>query len=384
MIRPPPFSKENVLSVGDAVGIKSDDLSDAVSEEIIRDCEDKLRIIIEDAIQFMKRSNRNILTVQDINDSLSLKSCERIYGYSNSHKPIQLNVVSRDNNEKLYFIDDEVVSFESLINLPLPKCPALPTFTTHWLSVAGTQPNIKENHSQIRREELERERLTNEAKQSRGQPGQRRNVTDTRQQLAHTLSLEEKLYLEKVLTAVRGSDAILCDATLERLQNDEGLHQLVPYFTRFIADQVCANINNLPLLFNLMKMTRALLLSNHIYLELYLHQLLPPILSCLVAKRICADPWDADHWVLREWVAQEILAVVCQKHGGAYVELQPRITRTLTRALLDPKKALTAHFGAIKGLASLGPETVNSALLSATSSLTSSPTSSSSATQPSV
>ncbi|PRQ32051.1 putative TAF6 HEAT repeat domain-containing protein [Rosa chinensis] len=38
--------------------------------------------------------------------------------------------------------------------------------------------------------------------------------------------------------------------------------------------------------------------------------------------------------------------------------LQPRLTRTLLHAFLDPTKALPQHYGAIQGLAALGPNVV--------------------------
>lgn len=47
-----------------------------------------------------------------------------------------------------------------------------------------------------------------------------------------------------------------------------------------------------------------------------------------------------------------------------YNNLQTRLTKTLLHAFLDPKRAITQHYGAIQGLAALGP---NMVLLSHTS-----------------
>jgi len=41
------------------------------------------------------------------------------------------------------------------------------------------------------------------------------------------------------------------------------------------------------------------------------------------------------------------------RFGGAYQNLQPRVTKTLLHAFLDPKKPLTTHYGAIVGLSKL-------------------------------
>lgn len=46
------------------------------------------------------------------------------------------------------------------------------------------------------------------------------------------------------------------------------------------------------------------------------------------------------------------------RFGHVYNTLQPRLTETLLNAPLDPKKALTQHYGAIQGLAAQGPNVV--------------------------
>ena len=47
------------------------------------------------------------------------------------------------------------------------------------------------------------------------------------------------------------------------------------------------------------------------------------------------------------------------RFGHVYHNLQPRVTRTLLHAFLDPTKALPQHYGAIQGLAALGPSVVS-------------------------
>jgi len=88
---------------------------------------------------------------------------------------------------------------------------------------------------------------------------------------------------------------------------------------------------------------------------------MPPILTCLVHRRLCHNPSE-DHWSLREYSAN-LVAIICNRFGNAYPTLQPRITKTLLSAFLDPNKPLTTHYGAIKGLASLGHHVVRILLL---------------------
>lgn len=52
------------------------------------------------------------------------------------------------------------------------------------------------------------------------------------------------------------------------------------------------------------------------------------------------------------------LQIVLCRFGHIYSNLQSRLTKTLLNAFLDPKKAMTQHYGAIQGLAALGPNVV--------------------------
>lgn len=121
------------------------------------------------------------------------------------------------------------------------------------------------------------------------------------------------------------------------------------------------NLKNLPVQRCMLTVLDAILTNPNFFIEPYLHQLMPPILTCLVAKRLSESPQE-DHWAARKTAAQ-LVTKICSKYGNAYQTLQPRVTRTLLRAFLDPLKALTTHYGAIVGLTHLGPEVIKSLLL---------------------
>ena len=53
-----------------------------------------------------------------------------------------------------------------------------------------------------------------------------------------------------------------------------------------------ANLKALPLLSALMRMLRGLLLNPHHNIELYLHQLMPSVITCMVAKRLSKEPTE--------------------------------------------------------------------------------------------
>lgn len=47
------------------------------------------------------------------------------------------------------------------------------------------------------------------------------------------------------------------------------------------------------------------------------------------------------------------------RFGHTYHNIQPRVTKTLLHVFLDPSKLLPQHYGAVQGLADLGPDVVN-------------------------
>lgn len=177
----------------------------------------------------------------------------------------------------------------------------------------------------------------------------------------HILSKELQLYYEKVTATIKSKQEEKVKAVLESIINDAGIHALVPYFAQFVSDEVTHNLKDLQLLTYLMYLIRAMLDSVHLHIEPYLHQLMPSILTCLVGKRLCETP-EENHWLLRDYAA-ELVAIVCQRYRDAYKSLQPRVTKTLLQAFMDPTKPLTTHYGAIKGLAALGINVVELLLL---------------------
>lgn len=105
----------------------------------------------------------------------------------------------------------------------------------------------------------------------------------------------------------------------------------------------------------------SLLQNPHIHIEPYLHQLMPSVVTCLVAKRL-GNRFADNHWELRDFTAK-LVASICKRFGHVYSNLQTRLTKTLVHTFLDPKRALTQHYGAIQGLAALGPNVVRLLLL---------------------
>ncbi|KAL3698741.1 hypothetical protein R1sor_012817 [Riccia sorocarpa] len=346
--------KDSIQTIAQSIGISS--LSDDVAAALAPDVEYRMREIMQEAIKCMRHSKRSVLTTDDVNSALSLRNVEPLYGFA-SGDPLRYRRAL--GHADLYYIEDREMDFKEIIDVPFPKAPLDTSVVAHWLAVEGVQPAIPENAP------IEPISVPPEAKKADAQAAPRKeddSSIEVKPPVKHVLSRELQLYFEKITEhIVSGSNPALVRDCLVSLSTDSGLHPLVPYFTQFIADEVARSLDNFPLLFSLMRVVQSLLLNPHIHIEPYLHQLMPSVITCLVAKRIGGKAFE-NHWELRDFTAS-IVAFICKRFGHAYQNLQQRVTRTLVHAFLDPKRAMTQHYGAITGLSVLGVRVVQLLIL---------------------
>ncbi|KAJ6846050.1 transcription initiation factor TFIID subunit 6 [Iris pallida] len=342
--------KETIEVIAQSMGISN--LSPDVASALAPDVEYRLREIMQEAVKCMRHSKRTVLTADDVDSALTLRNVEPLYGFA-SGDPLRFKKAV--GHKDLFYIDDKEVDFKDVIDAPLPKAPLDTTVVAHWLAIEGVQPVIPENAPV--------DALVVPSENKKADHGKEDGLpVEIKLPVKHVLSRELQLYFDKIteLTVSR-PESVLFKEALVSLATDSGLHPLVPYFTYFIADEVPRSLSDLPILFALMRVVRSLLHNPHIHLEPYLHQLMPSMITCLVAKRLGKRIAD-NHWELRDFSAN-LVASVCKRFGNMYHNLQSRLTKTLLHAFLDPSKAMTQHYGAIQGLSALGPSVVRLLIL---------------------
>lgn len=178
--------------------------------------------------------------------------------------------------------------------------------------------------------------------------------------------------------AQKGSGNHVRDAALASLRGDPGLHQLVPYLIQFVGSKVIEILRSPSdeaegteetsapatiresrqistadnhMLGVLLSTVHAILVNPHIFIEPYLHQMMPSILSILLTSSL-AEPEllrqlqssDADvqtplvtagpsSYSLRAH-ASALLTHVVDTFGASYPTLKPRVVATLLKALM--------------------------------------------------
>ncbi|XP_060199697.1 transcription initiation factor TFIID subunit 6 isoform X2 [Lycium barbarum] len=336
--------KETIEVISQSIGVNN--LSPDVLPALAADVEYRIREIMQEAIKCMRHSKRTTLSTDDVDAALSLRGVEPIYGFA-SGDPLRFKRAA--GHKDLFYIEEKDVEFKDVIEAPLPKAPLDTAVVAHWLAVEGVQPAIPENPLP--------EALAMPSDNRKTEYKEDGVPVDIKVPVKHVLSRELQLYYDKITElTVNRSNPLLFKEALRSLATDSGIHPLVPYFTYFVSDEVARNLNNFPLLFALMRLVWSLLQNTQIHIEPYLHQLMPSIVTCIVAKRL-GNRLSDNHWELRDFSAK-LVALICKRYGRVYHNLQPRVTRTLLHAFLDPTKALPQHYGAIQGLAALGPGVV--------------------------
>lgn len=371
------LTAESVKVVAESVGISG--LPDTAATYLAEDCTYRLKQIVQEATKFMHHSKRCKLTCADFDNSLRVKNVEPLYGF-HSEDLIPFRYASGGGRE-LHFTEDKELDLQDIINSTLPKVPLDVSMKAHWLCIDGEQPAIPENPPPATKDQQKMEILDTSVKSmidkshkpAKGPatgsrlPHKPKGVSDLvkmKELSVHELSVEQQLYYKEITEACVGSDEGKRSEALQSLATDPGLHQMLPHFTSFISEGVKVNVvqNNLALLIYLMRMMKALMENQTIYLEKYLHEFVPGVVSCIVSKQLCMRPDVDNHWALRDFAAR-LNAQICKNFHNNVNNIQARITKTFSKAVRSEKAALATIYGALSGLGELGSEVINSFVL---------------------
>ncbi|KAJ5451308.1 Histone-fold [Penicillium cf. griseofulvum] len=340
------WNPDNIRDVAESVGILN--LNNDVTENLARDVEYRVAQVLEEALKCMRHCKRTVLTTQDIALALRNLDVEPLYGYD-SPRPLKFGEASLGPGQPLFYVEDEEVDFEKLINAPLPKVPREVSFTAHWLAVEGVQPSIPQNPTAADSRNLE---LVSKGPNANSTLAAISGTGDVavKPLVKHVLSRELQLYFEKV-----------CSAFLHETSEDyrtSGYSSLREdpagaILCQFIAEKVTHSLKNIFVLTQVMHMAEALVQNQSLYVDPYIASLVPSILTCLIGRQLGGPADLVESFALRD-MAASLLSLIAKKYSHSSHMLKPRLVRSCLKTFLDPSKPFGAHYGAVIGLQSVG------------------------------
>ncbi|KAN0114356.1 TATA box binding protein associated factor (TAF) domain containing protein [Russula decolorans] len=359
------YKADSVKDVAESLGITN--LPDPVASALASDVEYRVHQVIEEAARFMRHARRTTLTTGDIDRAMRVLNIEPLYGHSPYTTPVfrrALPFPQMASVGPVYFVEDEEIDFERVLREEKLVLPPSVRWTAHWLAVEGVQPLIPENPPAVPRDDP-----------SLTAPGAAASDKRAGQQAAlvkQVLSRELQLYYDRLTSSILPSGSGTTDPTkrtaaLASFRHDAGLQPLLPYLVRWVGENVVSVLHDGTqddasgrTLEVLLDVILALLENATLFVEPYLHQILPPVLSVLLHSSL--PPMHSDH--LRKSAASALARILTQ-HSVTYPSLAPRIMKTLLLALLAPERGPGTRLGALRGLIGVGKEPVRKGILDA-------------------
>ncbi|WWD20037.1 hypothetical protein CI109_104510 [Kwoniella shandongensis] len=371
------YPADSVTEVAHSLPI--DPLGPGAADLLAGDVEYRLHLILQEAKKFMIHGKRATLLPEDVEYAMEALNVEPVLVPPRplpipSFQPVTIPSTSSSSHhpQQVYHTPDDEIDFATYLKQPLPAGIASSAgvkWKAHWLAVEGVQPAIPENPAPG----------ASRAGPSRSQPAS----TTLRPQARAQLPQELQLYFTRLTTALVPPTPSSPETEPERhrlaalvsLRTDVAVAGILIYVIKWLSESIqkCLMAPTGTIGY-LVDAVEAVLENEGLFVEPYMHQLLPPLLSIILTVPLGPHPPSSSSssqpspYDIRQRAA-EVLGKIAENYGRSYPGLIPRLVSTLTKALQSPpfSSPLGAanppagrYEGAVLGLAALGTQAVKS------------------------
>uniref|UniRef100_A0A7S1YKD3 TATA box binding protein associated factor (TAF) histone-like fold domain-containing protein n=1 Tax=Sexangularia sp. CB-2014 TaxID=1486929 RepID=A0A7S1YKD3_9EUKA len=344
---------DSIRAYAETIGMLN--LDTEVVNGVAAEVEFRTREILFEATKMMRHSKRERLLPSDIDAALRIRCYDPIHGHAGASARPRFSRTATDVD--LFFLADAPVDLEVAAAAEVPPVPRNMTLTAHWLAVEGVQPAIPQNP--LHKLEASPATAPGLAEDAHGASG-----VSVRPLVRHVISEELQQYFERVTAAIDGAastgDADLIARVSDALRVDAGLQPIVPYLVRHANEGIRADLSAAPSLRVRLRALASLLMNQDLDPEPYLHQVMPLVLTCIVARQLGSA--DDEHWAVRD-DAVNMLQLIMDRHGEAYPTLRPRTAKTLLSAWLDANRPFCADYGAVCALSVLSKASIRDVIV---------------------
>ncbi|KAH7096406.1 TAF-domain-containing protein [Auriculariales sp. MPI-PUGE-AT-0066] len=360
VLRAPPvgvFKPDAIRDVAESIGLHT--LPEGVAAALASDVEYRIHQIVQQ-LDLCGTRGEPTLTTSDIDNALRMLNPPFHAPFRRAPLPIP------GGHAPVYFVEDTEVDFDRALHEEKVFLPKPVSWTAHWLAIEGVQPLVPENPPPAKNATTAGGTSTSAVPVTQPRTTKGGPAAGKKPQAKTVLSRELQLYYSRLTTSLTGQGANddKRAAALASLRSDAGLQALLPFLVRWAGERVQhalkANEPDALQLQVALDVLGAVLANPGLFVEPYLHQMLPPLLSLLLTSTLPATEAS----LLRTQAAQTMSRVITA-HGTTYPTLGPRVTKTLLVALLGSGKSSGAREGAVRGLTCLGREAVRMGLFDA-------------------
>lgn len=325
----------------------------------------------QEAAKFMKHSKRTTLLPCDIENALKALNIEPLYSpHPATSIPSYRRVATPAG--PVFALEDKEIDFEKALREPLPRLSKGPSYTAHWLAIEGVQPLIPQNPAPVDAGPMHQLAPAQAALNNNGAGVNGSSSTTIHPPVKHLLSHELQLYYIRLTSALLSPASNASEArqaALASLRGDPGLGGLVPYLVRFAAEKVSTNLSNVDIIDAMLGVVHSLIENQTLFIEPYLHQILPLLLTTLLTSSYPVPPNQHALWLRQK--SSSLIARLLNEYGSSYPTLSGRVAKTLLSALKGDEQSVgeaASHdvgtrIGSVLGLKAVGKHTAIRALV---------------------